>query len=148
MKTVKIQSSILKEKSKVNQKAWIFERYDDYVYIVDPKGHVMYIIHQDKFYLDIERLDMNVRENLHNLISQQVIKDSVPANITVEKTEDKMTIAKIVANDGNYCYLNKDNLKNFDKPELRISGKNKPILMYENGSLVGMTMPMRVPEEF
>ena len=153
MNYLKIQNEILKglckdNVSKVLQKVVKSENGEE-IYLIcgDNRGTHFYILEQNLFFLDYERLVDKVGE-LQNNTLQNILKGADEAELG-EKTKQLEYISAIKRNG---VFLKSENyevvvdeklLKNFDKNcTFHLSGDRSPVYIYEGCVLAGVILPL------
>ncbi len=145
MKITKIMTDVLKlvEKGKTQQANYGVD--DQFIYLT-LDGHKMYKIHNNDFYIDLRKAlsDKIPLTNPRKFFNEDCYE-------VAEKTSEmrqvkKFTVVKI-ANEKKHAWINVNYLKDFESDcTFKIVNKKSGVLVYENGTVVGLILPVNVED--
>ena len=134
MKTSKINKEFLNLYYK--KKLIAYEVYEDKVYLTD--SYRLFVMNVDECILDLSKFKNFPLVKLCNDFGYQ---DGIITN-TLYKNKYNM---RLITSKDNLLNIkvNDKYLELFDDPEVKVIADNKPVLVYENGELVGLIVPIK-----
>ena len=113
-----------------------YEVYEDKVYLTD--SYRLFVMNVDDCILDLSKFKNVPLVKLCNDFGYQ---DGI---ITNTLYQDKYNMRLITSKDNLLnIKVNDKYLELFDDPEVKVIADNKPVLVYENGELVGLIVPIK-----
>ena len=113
-----------------------YEVYEDKVYLTD--NYRLIVMNVDDCILDLSKFKNVPLVKLCNDFGYQ---DGI---ITNTLYQDKYNMRLITSKDNLLnIKVNDKYLELFDDPEVKVIADNKPVLVYENGELVGLIVPIK-----
>lgn len=149
MNYIKYQCDLIKmyDKDKRIKIRWDYTDIDRKKLIMTIDGFVACIIPLESFYLSDQFKNASARwTGFHQLISG--LDQYEDANEWKIMQEGKKQLFKLTANE-RFAWIDSKKLKyfNHENMNLKIKDKISPVMVYENGTLVGFVMPVRRNEE-
>lgn len=148
MNILKIQQDILKSIAKGNG-LYKFSVDNKNVAIIHD-SEIAYIIPREKFYINIESLDMKMSDMINERICPWNYKDYEPAKLTpqllaLSYLPGNDWLVRKIAGETHHVWAKFSYIKQFGPfATFAINGKRDPIQVFENGNYVGLIMPVKV----
>lgn len=149
MNYIKYQCDLIKmyDKDKHIKIKWDYTGIDRKKLIMTVDGFVACIIPINMFYLGDQFKTASTRwTGFHQLISG--LDQYEDANEWKILQEGKKQLYKLIANE-HFAWIDSKKLKYFNQENMsfKIEDEKSPVMVYENGDLVGFVMPVRRNEE-
>ena len=148
MNHLKVQQNLLKNALSKKAKDFFFGSWEEKNLVGVSEGHVIWLIQKAEFVFDAEKLkELGVKElpikNMfppdHDLQDDGILTGDI-------KISDGKEAVKIQSKEG-HIWVNRAFLNEFDKDRTyKISKSNAPAFVYEKGELVGLILPIKIPE--
>lgn len=150
MKFEKLQKDLITMFYKCNENKIFYNVTEDEKEVhITTDGYILHIVPASCFWLDLKKFTRCRRLDTTKVIPENIEEYRTASYTGVTFEHNKMRLAKLQAEDAD-AFINTELLKKYydiNNLQFKIISYFKPVLIYENNTLWGLIMPVRVSEE-